>query len=720
MFGNKYNCVRQMDTTDCAAACLATIFQYYSLEVSLAKIREAAKTDRNGTTIYGIRKAAEKYNFDVVAVTSKGLDKIKSDFPKPAIAHVVFKDGMTHFVVIHDVIKDKVIVADPNEGIVSYKIKEFTKIWDGKLVFLKPNDKFVPTKNRNKTIELVFNMLWNNKKYLILIFIISLFINISGIVGAIYYKLIIDSVIPKNNIYILEKISIAVIIVMIFKSIYEVVRTRLTLSLGKRIDISILLKYYYHVIDLPMEFFSNRKVGEIMSRFNDAYKIREAISSATLTVMMDVMMTIVSGIILFKLSHSMFYLCFIPIIIYLITLIAYDKKILKKNEKIMEANSKLESFFVESMQGIETIKAYNAEDKAKKETSDKFNAFLNESLEYGIISNNQIFIKNLVKGIFGICILWVGSYLTIKNDITIGTFVAFNSLLAYFMEPIERVMNLQNQIKSALVAAKRLLEIIELNIEKNVNSSSIKTFNSLKGNIELRNVKFRYGSNNLLFNKLNMSIESGKKVAIVGESGSGKTTIAKLLMKFYKYEEGEITINSLDVKNMDIELLRNKIAYISQESFFFSASIKENLRLSNKDITENEMIDICKKVKIHDYINSLPDRYDTVLSENASNLSGGQKQRLAIARALLKKPEILIMDEATSSLDTITEKAIQDTIENCTNNITTIIIAHRLGTIKKCDRIYVLDKGSVVEEGTHEQLINSRGYYYLLWNEQSI
>ena len=216
-----------------------------------------------------------------------------------------------------------------------------------------------------------------------------------------------------------------------------------------------------------------------------------------------------------------------------------------------------------------------------------------------------------------------------------------------------------------------------------------------------------------------MNINPGEKIALVGESGSGKTTIAKILMNFYNIEKGEVTLNNYNIKDINKEVLREKIAYISQESFFFSGTIKENLEFANSEATYEDMIEVCKKAQIHDYINNTPTRYDTLLEEKGSNLSGGQRQRLAIARALLKKPEILIMDEATSNLDSITEKAIENTIEECTKNVTTIIIAHRLSTIIRCNRIYVMDKGEIIEEGTHEQLLKKKGYYYKLWIGQT-
>lgn len=488
-----------------------------------------------------------------------------------------------------------------------------------------------------------------------------------------------DDILPNNLNKSLLVISIAMIGLSIFKIITEFFRSLLLIHMSQNIDIPLLLGYYNHVIDLPMNFFGTRKVGEIISRFNDASKIRDAISSATLTLMIDTLMAVVGGVILYMQSSTLFFVCIIPIILYLALVFIFKKSLEDVNRNVMEDNARLTSYLVESIEGIETV-----------------------------------------KGVFGICILWLGGYLALKGDITVGTLLSFNSLLAYFIEPIERMINLQPELQSAMVAADRLGEILDLELEKSKDEDKKINPKTLLGDINIKNIDFRYGTRQLVLKNINMNIKPGEKIALVGESGSGKTTIAKLLMNFYGVEKGEIILNNYNIKDINKEALRDKISYISQDSFFFSGSIKENLQFANEEATYEEIIEVCKQAQIHDFINSLPLRYETPLEEKGTNLSGGQRQRLAIARALLKKPEILIMDEATSNLDSITEKAIEKTIEECTKNVTTIIIAHRLSTIMRCDRIYVMDKGEIIEEGNHEQLLRKQGYYYRLWTGQTL
>lgn len=715
----KYNCVKQHDIKDCGCACLATISKQYGLKVPISKIREVAGTDMQGTSAYGIIKAAEAIGFTAKGVKASKPEDIFGEFPKPAIAHVIIDGNLLHYVVIHKVTEKEILIADPAKGIVKYTPEEFFKIWTGVLILMVPAATFEKGDKTKGLFQRFWGLIKVQRNLLINIFVASILITILGIIGSFYFKFLIDDILPNNLSKSLGTISIAMIILAIFKIITEFFRTLLLMHMAQNIDIPLLLGYYNHVIDLPMNFFGTRKVGEIISRFNDAGKIRDAIGSATLTVMIDVVMAIVGGIILYMQSSKMFFMCFVPLVLYLILVAIFKKPLEDVNRDMMEDNSKLTSYLVESIEGIETVKAFNGERTVNLETEKKFIHYIKSVFKYGYVNNMQSSLKGAVKGIFGIGILWIGAYLALKGEITIGTLISFNALLAYFIEPIERMINLQPELQSAMVAADRLGEILDLEKEKAENEDKKANPSTLLGDIYLKNVDFRYGTRQLVLKNINMNIKPGEKIALVGESGSGKTTIAKLLMDFYDVEKGEVIINSYNIKDINKEVLRDKIAYISQDSFFFSGTIRENLQFVNPDVTYEDMIDACKKAQIHEYINSLPTRYETLLEEKGANLSGGQRQRLAIARALLKKPEILIMDEATSNLDTITEKAIQNTIEDCTKNVTTIIIAHRLSTIKRCDRIYVLEKGAIIEEGNHEALLEKKRYYYKLWTGQT-
>lgn len=335
-----------------------------------------------------------------------------------------------------------------------------------------------------------------------------------------------------------------------------------------------------------------------------------------------------------------------------------------------------------------------------------------------ILGNIQGSMIGVVEAIGGLLILWFGSLMVIRNEITLGQLLTFNALLAYFLSPLKNLIGLQQQIQSAVVASERLSEIIDLDLEYDMDEEKKYKPQSLRGDIEFIDVQFRYGSRRIVINNLSMKIKQGETIAIVGESGSGKTTLAKLLLNLYKLEKGEIRIDTMDIETINIECLRKHIGYVSQEVFLFSGSIEENLFLGQDQVNFNEMIQVCKMLKIDDFIQLLPKKYQSALIEGGHNLSGGQRQRLAIARALLKNPSLLILDEATSNLDAKAEEAITEVLFNQYKAMTKIIIAHRLSTIRKADKIALMDQGEIREFGSHVELIKQKGLYYELWESQ--
>lgn len=725
---HKYYCIKQHDMTDCGAACLATISKQYGFKTSITKIREAAGTDKQGTNAYGVIKAAERLGF-----TAKGVkgdkEALFSQFPLPCIAHVVASGALLHYVVIHKITSKHIIIADPVKGIVKLSPEEFlggaaesgespAYQWTGVLILLAPGQSFEKGDETKGLFERFFSLLLPQKLLLLHVFVASLLITTLGILGSFYFKVLLDDVLSAGLIRTLHILSVGVILLNLFKIILSAFRSHLMLYLSQKLDIALLLGYYRHVLKLPMNFFGTRKVGEIISRFNDASKVRDAISGATLTIMIDTLMAIAGGVILYMQNAYMFGVTAVVVVLYFLIVLSFNKWYKKLNLSQMEDNAQLTSYMVESLNGIQTVKAYNAERKVDLETEKKFIRLLKSVFKLSWVSNLQGSLVGFTELTGGIVILWVGAIQAIHGNITIGQLIAFNSLLAYFLDPVKNLINLQPQMQTAVVAADRLGEILDLEAERTDGESKKINPVDLKGDIEFKNITFRYGTRKSVLEGVNIHIRQGERIALVGESGSGKTTLSKLLLNFYSAETGEILINDCNIKDIQLETLRERIAYIPQETFLFSGSIMDNLTLGLENITPEEVIEVSKKAQAHEFINDLPLRYETRLVENGSNLSGGQRQRLAIVRAILKKPDILILDEATSNLDSITERGIENTVEEYSEGMTTIIIAHRLGTIRRCDRIYVMEKGKVIEEGDHQELLERDGQYALLWRQQ--
>ncbi len=715
----KYYCIKQHDITDCGAACLATISKQYGLSTSITKIREIAGTDKMGTNAYGMVKAAEQLGFTAKAVKGN-QEAFFSEFPLPAIAHVIVDGSLLHYVVIHKISKKQVVVADPAKGIVKKTPEDFFKEWTGILILLVPAQTFKKGNETKSIFERFWGLLLPQKRLVFDIFVASLVVTILGILGAFYFQIIIDDILTAGLVKTLHVLSIGVIMLKLFSVLLSVMRTQLLVYLSQKLDIALLLGYYDHVLKLPMNFFGTRKVGEIISRFQDASSIRDAISNATLTVMIDTLMAVAGGLILFFKNKVLFSIAFFMVILYAILVLVFNRPYKKANEKQMENNAQLTSYLVESLNGIQTVKAFNGERTVQTETEFKFIRLLKSIFKLACISNAQEGLKTFVEAVGGVVILWVGAYSVLQGNMTIGSLVSFNALLVYFLDPIKNLINLQPTLQTAMVASDRLGEVLDLEIEKNETQQHKVAPASLKGDISIQNVSFRYGTRQLVLEHFSMDVKCGERVAIVGESGAGKTTIAKLLLNLYQYETGTITIADYALPDIELETLREKIAYIPQETFLFSGTILENLTFGLENVNMEEVIHCAKMAQIHEFVNALPLRYETHLDENGSNLSGGQRQRIAIARAMLKRPDILILDEATSNLDAVTEKAIQETIDSYSEQMTTIIIAHRLSTIRRCDRIFVMEKGNIIESGSHDELMALKnGYYRGLYQAQT-
>lgn len=714
----KFKCISQNDETDCGPACLAAIFRKYDLKVSIAKIRDIAGTDRQGTSAYGLVKVIEYYGFQQKVVEA---DKtaLTSKLPLPAIAHVVIDNSLLHYVVITKVKGDTVVVSDPAKGIVKYKKEEFLKIWTNVLILIAPTIKSQKGNKKQSTLLSFFCLLISQKWLLLRIFILSMILTSIGIITSFYYQILMDNIVPSSSLEMLNYVSIITLCLFLVQIGLNFLRGVLIVKMEQNIDIPIMLGYYNHALILPMKFYSMRDTGEIISRFSDASSIRDIVSEASLTIMMDTIMAVVGAVVLFNSNRLLFLISVVMLFLYGIIVFVYNKPIKKINRKIMEMNSKVTSQFIETVNGIEAIKAFNQEDNEKEKTDKLYRKFLKKVFNGGVLSLSQQTVTMFVAVVGELVILWIGAAYVIKGELTIGELITFNALLGYFIEPIKNLINLQPQIQTAVVAADRLGEILDISPEYENNDMCTTYDSEIKfDNLIISHLNFRYGTRDLVLKDINLEIKHGEKIAFVGESGSGKTTLAKLLVRLYEQEKGNIKLDSVDIRDFPISQIRYNFSYISQNAFLFSGTIKENLLFGNSDASDNDILRVCKICELEEYINSLPLKYNTRIEENGKNLSGGQKQRLAIARALLKNPKILIMDEATSNLDYITEKTIENTINKFSKNMTTIIIAHRLSTIKDCDKIFVFKDGQIVETGNHRDLLKQRGYYYQLWNEQ--
>lgn len=744
--------IKQHDISDCGATCLAMISAYYGLKYPLSKYRELTKTDKAGTNLYGLESGANALGFSADALSGTPDDLINSihnnEITFPFVAHIVSEDDLLHFIVVYKYRNGKFTIGDPAKGKLKLNQDDFFKMWTGYIVTFTPTDKLKKGNYSKGEFTKFLKLLKGQYHKLFFVLLLSICITVTSIAGAFIFEIVIDNfttgitqetdIAESNNEphdgetkieialeTILTKLDselnatefnlifLFIIALYSFQAIVQTARGYLIVLVSKHMDTSLLLTYYQHIVGLPISSLTLRQTGDYLARFSDAASIRQAISDASVTLMLDSVMVIVCGIILYKKSSLLFLISLLMIAIYTVVVICYRKPIEKTNRRVMENNAAVESYLKESIDGLETVKAACAENEIKRKMFSKFKKFINSLVNNSMISVSQDVIVDTVELVGRVCILWIGFSLVITNHLTVGTLITFYVLLSYFTQPIKNVVELQPTIQKAFVAAERLNDILNLELEKQ-NTESLPSIES----IEIKDVTFRYGYRPAVLKNISMKLHKGEKIAIVGESGCGKSTLVKLLLGFYFPESGKISVNSKDLTEESLTALRSCSAYVGQNVFFFSDTIKNNLTLETSDVTDEEIIHVCKLCGIDDFIQSLPLGYNTPLNEGGSELSGGQKQRLALARALLKKPQLLVLDEATSSLDSISENIVKNTVFHEYRDLTCIIIAHRFSTIQNCDRILVMQDGIFTEEGSHTNLLNSKNKYYRMWEAQ--
>ncbi|MFM1572518.1 peptidase domain-containing ABC transporter [Helcococcus ovis] len=712
MILKRYHSTLQHDQSDCAAAVVSTIIKTYGLELSIMKIREIIGTDMYGTTVKGVVYGLEKLNFSVKAVRFK-LSDLNKKVTLPAILQVKTLSGENHFIVLHKILRNnKFLIDDPAIGLKKINNEELEKIFLGIAIFMIPKSDFEVKKDKSGSMFNIFKQLiLPQKKLFITIILTSLLLSIFGIFSSIFSKILMDEIIPyklKNTLFIFLFVFG---LISILQTMLSAFRKHILLFLSRKVDIPVLMGYYNHIIHLPYTFFSSRKTGDIITRFQDAMTIKNIFTSVSISLILDIGLSLISTIVLININLKLFLILFVMVLINIILIYIFKKPYKEINKKQMEAGAVLNSQLIESLQNVNTVKALNDEENQLEKLEYKFVNTLKIAYEEGVLSNIQGSISSLINTLGGIIFMAVGALFIIDGKMSIGDLLVFQSISQYFTEPIQNLVGLQLTFQESSIAINRLNELMDLKREDENIEHKIKNID-LKKDINFDDLSFAYGSRPNLLNNFNLNIKQGEKFAFVGDSGAGKSTIVKLLLKFIEPNAGKISIGEYDLSDIDSYFLRNKIAYIPQEIELFSGTIMENLKIGNQNASYEEIISVCKMVGIHNTIDRLQNKYMSYIEEKGGNLSGGEKQRLAIARALLSDSDIYIFDEATSNLDSFSEKIIQDLIFNKIKNKTVIIIAHRISTIVNCDRICLIKSGQIKELGTHEELYSQGREYH--------
>lgn len=695
MLNKKFAHVRQQDLTDCGAACVSTLLMQYGYKLKLNTVRSLLHTDIYGTTAMNIIKGLGKVGVQSKPIRLKdNLEDVVNEILFPCIAYVT-NESVEHYVVLHGYKNNKLIVSDPLRPKITHElVGEFQEKFTGILLFFNLTEDFhtsiTPFLSKDKLIHpQLLKVLSRNKMFLLSTFFLSLIIVLLGIVISYFYRFIVDFALPNRLSDTLTSVSLIFLTIAFSKSLLEFFRGGIVVRISRKIDELLSTEYFSHILSLPIGYLEKRENGDFISRFNDISNIRNVISNTVVTAIVDVLLIFVSGFLLYIQNHILFITALIPIAAYSSVTYLFHDILYKRNKLVLESHSLLTSYLFQTIKGAENISSLGAKKFVNYITNQKLNKFLSNTLKLDSSVNMSIFLNRAIQSAFGIVVLWIGTEQILSDKMSLGQLLTFTSLLTYFVGAIERITNLQPDIQKAAIASQRYFEVLDHKAEE-INQGYLLQHEIKE--ILIKDLNFKYDLGENILQNVSIQLSSGQTVALIGESGSGKSTLAKLMVKLYACGDNQIFINNLSICSIDTESLRKKILYVSQNNFFLKGTIKENLCLG-KEFSYEELNEACKLACIDTTIESLPYKYNYILSEDASNLSVGQKQRLSIARALLHKPEVIIFDEITSNIDKENTDKIMENLRSY--NGIKLFITHKAGDLDYFDNVYIIENKTI-------------------------
>lgn len=712
LFKKRFPLIKQYDESDCGAACLTMVAKYYGKHLSLTKVKDLANVSQSGATMLSISYASEELGFNTKALHLNYDELLKIKLP--AILHF----DTSHYIVLYEADKRGVIIADPAVGIRKVLKDEFIKEWSGYTLLLEATQKLESVEEVKISFLKFLNTLLPHKKLVFEVFLISLLISLFGLAAPLFTRLIIDNIVVHQNTGLLNSVVIAMIIVSVFMGLAIALRTYLMTYLGNKVQIVMLGQFYKHILSLPMKFFATRKVGDIMARFNESNRIQAMMTSNSLSLFVDTIMIVVYVSVMFAFNADLTLMILGFILVASLITLSLTGVLRNLSRQSFAKSAEADSYLVESLSGINTIKANASEITSRWKWEDLFVDALKLKSQTAMTNSLSQAVGAMLRTLAIMILLWYGTVLVMRGEMSMGQIMAFYLLVMMSMAPITKLLSMWNEIQETLMSVERLNDIYDVKAEEVLDEDTMQHLPAIKGHVKFEKVSFAYSrASSYILKNISFEASAGQKIAIVGRSGSGKSTLINLLLRFFPATNGNILIDGYNVKQMSIKSLREQIGIVLQDTHLFNGTIRENIALAKPDASFAEVVEVATLAAAHEFIKDLPLGYNTVVGERGMGLSGGQKQRIAIARALIGNPKILIFDEATSALDNESEKAIQNNLGAITENRTTFIIAHRLSTVKSADLILVLDKGAIVEQGTHAGLIKKRGLYFYLQSQ---
>ncbi|WP_316635094.1 peptidase domain-containing ABC transporter [uncultured Flavobacterium sp.] len=723
----KFTNYKQADNKDCGPTCLKIIAKHYGKTINIQELRDFSETTREGSNLLFLSDAAEKIGFRTlgVKISTDRLDEA----PLPCILHW----NQNHYVVLYKIKKNTYYISDPAFGLIQYNKQDFIKFWignnadetteEGIALLIEASPKFFQSdfdKEDHKGLgfKLLSQYVLRYKSFLVQLSIGLLASSLLQLIFPFLTQSIVDIGIQNQNIHFIYLILFAQLFLFAGRTGLELIRSWILLHLSTRINISLISDFFIKLMNLPISFFDVRMTGDIMQRINDHRRIEKILTTSSINVLFSVINMFVMGGVLAYFNLKIFFVFFIGSIFYFgwITLFLKRREVLdyKRFAEVSQEQSKV----MELINGMQEIKLHNAE-KQKRWGWEYVQARLfRVSIKGLILEQTQTIGSSVINELKNIFIIFLSAKLVIGGSITLGMMLAISSIVGSLNGPITQLIEFVRELQDAKISLARLSEIHEKEDETQQEAHQTHEV-PYDSDIEIKNLSYRYlGSDIPVLDNLSLIIPANKVTAIVGVSGSGKTTLMKVLLKFYEPEKGEINIGNSQLKNISQKAWRSNIGAVMQEGFIFSDTIANNIAIGVDKVDKERLVYAADVANIKEYITGLPLGYNTKVGAEGTGMSTGQKQRLLIARAVYKNPEVLFFDEATSALDANNEKEIMRKLDIFFKDKTVVVIAHRLSTVMNADQIVVLDKGKIIEIGSHSALVQQKGNYFELVRNQ--
>lgn len=708
-FSYSYPFIQQQSSSDCGAACLAMISQYWGKRLSLYSLRNLAQVDRTGASLEGLSVAAQTLGYDVLPVRGS-LHKLESHH-NPWIAHW---QG-NHYVVVWQIKGDRILISDPAVGRKWLSRPQFESSWTGYALLLDPTERFQTLKSEKYSLGRYGQTLWHYRTLIRQIILACLLVQAFGLATPLFTEAILDQVLPVKNLSSLHIFAFSFLCLGIWRTVLTAQHQHLLDYFANRIDLNLIGSFINYTLQLPLQFFASRQVEDIISRVQENRKIQIFISRRAIAAVVDVLMVVSYLALMTYYSWQLTLLVLSWIIPVVFLTVVASPRLKQASREIYQESAKQHSSMVEMMTGVATLKTATAERPLQKYWEERFLRMLKARLRGQKLAHRLQVTRNLINHVGSTLVLWFGATLVIGGKMSLGQFVAFNMLTGNVTNPVLSLVGLWDEFQEVLISVERLNDVYAA-VPEGSSQTTLLVMPPIRGEVRFENVSFRYNSfqeRNALQN-VSFGVKPHQTIGIIGQSGSGKSTLANLLAGLYHPDTGRILIDGHDMSGVSPQSLRSQVGLVGQESFLFSGTILENITLHDQELSLVQAIAAAKLSGAHDFVQALPLGYDTQVGEGGFMLSGGQRQKIAIARALIRNPKILILDEATSGLDAESERRFQQNLAQISQERTTFIISHRLSTVRYADHIFVLDQGMVVEHGTHQELMAIGGLYHHL------